>query len=511
MAAVGQRVWMALGLLVLAGCPYVGQGRIEDLDGDDVPAIRFGGADCDDNDPEVGNCDADRDGHLPPAFGGDDCDDTNEAVNPDALERCDGIDNDCDGRIDDEDEIEPGLGNEWFTDEDGDGVGAGAPIVQCAAPAGRVATPGDCDDTDEAVFPGAVELCDALDRDCDGDPDAGAADVALFYVDGDGDGFGDPDQFVAEACDAPADTVADGTDCDDADPLVNPGADEVCAPGDEDCDGLEGDADTSLVATVWYRDQDGDQVGQAGDTLQQCAQPDGYVQQPGDCNDFDDAVTDEVEYFPDEDGDGFGAQQAQSVVGCTPPSGFVTNDSDCDDTQPTVSPAGLELCNGVDDDCDTVVDDNPIGGGIFYEDADQDGFGADVAASPCPDPAWTNWTQLPGDCADDDPARNPSQVEVCGIRGWTRTATASRTRTTPERCSTGSTRMGTGMASATRRSVRPPARYRAASSRIPPTATTPMRPSGQNRSCWRACRASRASRRPWTACARAARCSSIRT
>ena len=97
----------------------------------------------------------------------------------------------------------------------------------------------DCDDTNPTIHPGAVEVCDGIDQDCDGVADEDASDAPTWYLDGDSDGAGDPAVSVT-ACAAPADHVDTGDDCDDADSAVAPGA--VEQPGDEvdqDCDGAE--------------------------------------------------------------------------------------------------------------------------------------------------------------------------------------------------------------------------------------------------------------------------------
>ena len=95
-----------------------------------------------------------------------DCDDADADVSPDATEVCDGIDNDCNGAVDE------GVTEIWYPDEDGDGFGADdAPTEACSRPDDHVPSATDCDDFDPEVFPGAVEVCDGVDTDCDGIPD----------------------------------------------------------------------------------------------------------------------------------------------------------------------------------------------------------------------------------------------------------------------------------------------------------------------------------------------------
>jgi hypothetical protein len=129
--------------------------------------------------------DWDGDGHDDAAAGGADCDDGDAAVSPDAEERCDGIDNDCDGTVDLGAKDAPS----WFVDDDGDGFGRDeAPKAACARPPGHAAASGDCDDGDPDRFPGADERADGVDEDCDGRVDEhlltpGSLVVDEIYVD----------------------------------------------------------------------------------------------------------------------------------------------------------------------------------------------------------------------------------------------------------------------------------------------------------------------------------------
>ena len=94
----------------------------------------------------------------------------------------------------------------FFPDSDGDGFGDDAKAVEaCEAPAGFVARGGDCNDEDAAIHPGAAEVCDGVDNDCNGqidDADANVEGGSTFYRDADGDGFGDPN-VSQKACAAP--------------------------------------------------------------------------------------------------------------------------------------------------------------------------------------------------------------------------------------------------------------------------------------------------------------------
>ena len=186
----------------------------------------------DDTGPVITDTDGDGDG-----FSSDvDCDDGDVTIYPGAAEVCDGIDNNCNGDVDE------GLLESWYLDADGDGHGNGDTETEsCNTPDGHVAEGGDCDDLDDTVHPDALEWCDGIDNDCDGTTDeSDASDVVTWYLDSDGDGFG-VDDTTSAACDGPAGYALLGGDCDDADP----GSTVVAE--DEDCDGTVTAADCSVV------------------------------------------------------------------------------------------------------------------------------------------------------------------------------------------------------------------------------------------------------------------------
>ncbi|HND31304.1 MAG TPA: putative metal-binding motif-containing protein, partial [Myxococcota bacterium] len=373
--------------------------------------------------------DADQDGYA----AGDDCDDANAAVYPQASERCDGIDNNCDGEIDGasaEDQVP------LYADTDADGYGdAAASTVACPGQPGWVDDATDCNDGDAGIFPGAGERCNGVDDNCDGTVDeATATDATEWFLDDDGDAFGDPSQGLT-ACEAPPGYEAASGDCDDQDREVHPGAPERCDSRDNNCDG-QTDESAAIDAASWYPDGDGDGFGADTGAVVACEAPPGFSAADADCDDADPAIFpgaaelcngldddcdgaidpassgDARTWYADGDGDGFG-DASTTALSCDQPPSYTGDSSDCDDFAVTSFPGADEWCNGADDNCDGQVDeDSALDTSVWYADADADGFGDAQSSRPaCTAPS--GWVADTTDCDDGLSTVFPGADEWC--------------------------------------------------------------------------------------------------
>jgi hypothetical protein len=314
---------------------------------------------------------------------------------------------------------------------DADEDGAGDPFVTmsaCDAPSGFVSNDDDCNDSDDAIYGSATEVCDDKDNDCDLEVDEGVK--TTFYPDADNDTFGNTSVPV-EACTAPAQHVTVAGDCDDDNTDIKPGADDLCDGVDNDCssDTVDGFGEPTFGDACDESDD-----GTCGGTI--ICGVEGLVcsEQPvGFC-------------YIDGDEDGFGDSSTQFRSCACEDEGGALNGDDCDDVNDDIYPGAPDVCDGVQNDCNmSAVDgsgdpdlgqscnnDNGTCSGIYecnsgilscnapdqtsyFTDADGDGYGSTMPFLSCssspPDGASSNST----DCDDTSDAANPGIVNEMGM------------------------------------------------------------------------------------------------
>ncbi len=336
-------------------------------------------------------------------------------------------------------------GTEALIDADGDGFYRNSPNPDLV----------DCDDDPRLrgalVYPGAQEVCNGIDDNCDGVIDGPEALGTLeYWPDEDGDGYGKDE--VTTGCPTEVGLVRNNLDCSDISERINPDADEICDGIDNDCDGAIDDADDNIVgARVYYTDADGDGYGNVLAPVLSCDVPAGAVTNSLDCDDDIEQLSPETVWYLDADWDGHGRPdvvyprtQCNTPIGyaflnddcddnnprefttkawyadadrdgfgfptpvaqgCNPHPEWVDNPNDCDDRNFDIKPTADEICDTIDNNCDNAIDDEDpqiLGQSVWYRDDDNDGAGRFYATVlACFQPP--GYADRKGDCNDEDP------------------------------------------------------------------------------------------------------------
>ena len=171
-------------------------------------------------------------------------------------------------------------GSKYYHDYDGDGYGAVASgyTINCSVPQYFSAKVGDCNDNDPAVYPGAPEICDGKDNNCNGQIDEGLA-IVSYCTDADGDGHGVTGQATVMGCKPPKGFGLCDNDCNDNDPTIYPGAPELCDGKDNNCNGQVDEGARATCGLGW--------CAREADGCESAACTPGEPR-PEVCNDFDD-------------------------------------------------------------------------------------------------------------------------------------------------------------------------------------------------------------------------------
>jgi alpha-tubulin suppressor-like RCC1 family protein len=380
----------------------------------------------------VGGCPTNMTNRQPSA-GNADCNDMNPSINPGSVEVCDAA----------------------MVDENCDGMANPAALCACSGSATRPCPlPGACAAGSQTCSSGSWgacsispvgESCNGIDDNCNGSTDEGL--TISCYADADNDTYPPMGATPSSVCPVtgrgfvggcPTNTTnrppgAGATDCADMNAAINPGATEVCdmAMVDENCDGMANPA--SLCACSGSTTRPCPLPGACAAGTQTCSSGAwgacSISPVTESCNGIDDncnGTTDEgltVTCYTDNDNDGYspsGATPVQvcpaagrSAVGGCPTS--LTNRSpatpDCIDSNAARNPGAVEACNGIDDDCDGMVDEGVLG--TFWPDVDGDGYGnaAGTSVQACTTPI--GYAPNSTDCDDTTRNRRPGLTETC--------------------------------------------------------------------------------------------------
>ncbi len=288
--------------------------------------------------------------------------------------------------------------NVFYIDLDGDGFGnvnGSKTLCSTVQPVGFVANSEDCNDNDASINPNAVEICNKIDDNCNGEINEGLS-ALTYYQDSDGDGFGSLNESVVicNTGEVPAGYITDNTDCDDNNKDIHPDGVETCNYSDDNCNG---GIDEGFFKTLYYKDLDGDGFGNPNSAIELCSGDSSplYVLNNDDCNDADASVSPNTTWYKDRDGDGF--SDGVNIAQCTRPIGYKL-------------PSELIGISGDEDDEDSSIKPEDV----WYKDFDGDGYSNGESIRQETQPTGYGAPDvlkaINGDCDDTDYNINPETI-----------------------------------------------------------------------------------------------------
>jgi hypothetical protein len=342
-----------------------------------------------------------------------DCDDNNASANPAATEICNELDDNCDGQIDE------GVQNTYYVDMDGDGYGSMNfwSIQACTAPMGFAPSSNDCADENPAINPGATEVCNTIDDNCDGQINEGFGPLTIYYADADGDGYGNGTQTIdvllqgsSSASVSNGSLVIIGSNTFTGSSLT--GSVSFVAPVDatyafdwsfSTADGAQFDPAYYINGTAYQlTDNFGSQTQSGTQSVTVTA---------GSTFGFSVVTTDDVQGSATLTISNFnGFSLPTFTQACSQPAGYAVVNGDCDDAVAAINPGATEVCNGIDDNCSGVAEEG-LTFTDYYADLDLDGYGAGTATNACAQPVGYVTTNT--DCNNNNAAVNPGATELC--------------------------------------------------------------------------------------------------
>jgi hypothetical protein len=275
----------------------------------------------------------------------------------------------------------------------------------------------DCADENPAINPGATEVCNTIDDNCDGQINEGFGPLTVYYVDADGDGYGNGTQAISVLLQGSSSaTVSNGS-------LVIVGSNTFTGSSLTGSVSFVVPVDAIYTFDWSYSTNDGgpnyDPAYYINGTAYPLSDDFGPQTQSGTLSvtvtagstfGFSVVTVDDVAGSATLTINNFnGFTLPTFTQACSQPVGYAVVNGDCDDAVASTYPGATELCNEIDENCNGQIDEGVQN--TYYADLDLDGYGAGTATNACAQP--TGFVTTNTDCDDNNASANPAATEIC--------------------------------------------------------------------------------------------------